>query len=130
MQKYPDATGNQMIQSLLHNTGSEDHPLEFDANDGFGYGTASLTRVLAADPLQYPDESSLLDKRLSTAVGPAARRRRTGARCGPARGINRRIAVPLCDHGVGVGVLVLIVVGVVVTVVLVRRSNRSRPTNP
>jgi hypothetical protein len=32
--------------------------------------------------------------------------------------------------GVGVGVLVLIVVGVVVTVVLVRRSNRSRPTNP
>ncbi|MBN9177613.1 MAG: S8 family serine peptidase [Microbacterium sp.] len=61
-QKYPDATANQLIQSLIHNTRTEDHPLERDTTGGYGYGPASLRHILAVDPTQYPDENPLMDK--------------------------------------------------------------------
>lgn len=60
-QKYPGATSNQIIQSLIHNTTMKDHPLERDRG-GFGYGPASLRHVLAVDPSQYPDVNPLMDK--------------------------------------------------------------------
>ncbi|QCQ17803.1 S8 family peptidase [Microbacterium sp. RG1] len=123
MQKYPDATGNQLIQSLVHNTGSEDHPLEFDASDGFGYGTASLTRLLAADPLQYPDENPLLDKRLQQPSAEDIADVEQALASSPSKESTGSPLLPVII-GVGVGVLALIVVGVVVTVVLVRRSRR------
>jgi len=131
MQKYPDATGNQLIQSLVHNTGSEDHPLEFDANDGFGYGTASLTRVLAADPLQYPDESPLLDKRLQQPsvqqIADAEKALASAAPDRPSGGedANAVSLIPLLI-GVGIGVLLLVLVAVVVTVFIVRRNNSAQ----
>lgn len=61
-QRYPEATGNQLIQSLIHNTGVEDHPLEHDASGGYGYGAAWLTHLLRVDPAQYPDVNPLMDK--------------------------------------------------------------------
>ncbi len=61
-QKYPDATGSQLIQSLIHNTGVEDHELQRDETGGTGYGWASLRHTLAVDPSQYPDENPLMDK--------------------------------------------------------------------
>lgn len=63
-QKYPNATANQLIQSLIHNTRADDHPLERDAAGGIGYGPASLRHVLAVDPSQYPDVNPLMDKEL------------------------------------------------------------------
>jgi hypothetical protein len=60
-QKYPKATGNQLIQSLIHNTGSDDHELtRFDG--GYGYGAASATHMLRVDPAQYPDENPLMNE--------------------------------------------------------------------
>ncbi|MFG6444368.1 S8 family serine peptidase [Microbacterium sp. P07] len=61
-QRYPEATGNQLIQTLIHNTGVDDHPLERDETGGYGYGAAWLTHMLAVDPTQYPDVNPLMDK--------------------------------------------------------------------
>lgn len=61
-QRYPDATGNQLIQSLVHNTAGGNEALEFAEADGYGYGAAWLSSLLAADPSQYPDENPLMDK--------------------------------------------------------------------
>ena len=59
-QKYPKSTGNQLIQSLINNTGLGDHPLSFSTVDGLGYGPASATSMLAVDPTQYPDVNPLV----------------------------------------------------------------------
>lgn len=59
-QKYPDATGNQLIQTLIHNTGRDDHELEYDAADEYGYGVVSLTHLLRVDPTQYEDVNPLV----------------------------------------------------------------------
>ena len=60
-QKYPAATPNQLIQSLIRNTGVEDHELWYDPANELGYGIVSLTHLLRVDPTQYPDENPLLD---------------------------------------------------------------------
>ncbi|HEY0188865.1 MAG TPA: S8 family serine peptidase [Cellulomonas sp.] len=67
-QKYPAATGDQLIQSLIHNTGSTDHDLAYSSTDGFGYGLASLSHLLRVDPTQHPDENPLLTNQYAVAV--------------------------------------------------------------
>jgi subtilisin family serine protease len=57
-QKYPRATSNQILQSLIRNTGVGAHELGHD--DHLGYGIASLTSMLAADPTQYDDVNPLV----------------------------------------------------------------------
>lgn len=59
-QKYPDATGNQLLQTLIRNTGREDGPFTNDPDSGYGYGAAWLTHMLREDPTQYPDENPLM----------------------------------------------------------------------
>jgi subtilisin family serine protease len=60
-QKYPDATGNQLLQSLIHNTSGEpDHEPSFDSTLVYGYGLVSLTNLLATDPSKYPDVNPLI----------------------------------------------------------------------
>lgn len=59
-QKYPDATAGQLIQSLIHNTGTKgEHEPEW--NSSTGYGAASLTGMLAVDPTKYPDVNPIFD---------------------------------------------------------------------
>lgn len=53
MQKYPDATPNQILQSLIRNTGAEPHELNYE--HGVGYGLVITDVFLAADPTEYPD---------------------------------------------------------------------------
>ncbi|MCC2309577.1 S8 family serine peptidase [Cellulomonas chengniuliangii] len=55
---YPDATANQMIQSLIRNAGPDDQEPTRDAH--LGYGIVSIERMLAHDPTAYPDENPLL----------------------------------------------------------------------
>ncbi len=125
-QKYPDATGNQLIQSLVRNTGAEDHEVQYSDTGGYGYGVASLRHTLSNDPTHYEDTNPLLNKN----TGPtqeevdeaAAALAPLPATDQPSEeGIGAFLPVII---GAGAGVLVLIVVGVVVTVVLVRRSRR------
>ncbi|MFI2754396.1 S8 family peptidase [Cellulomonas sp. P22] len=65
---YPDATANQMIQSLIRNTGPTDH--ELTRNADLGYGIVDVQHMLAHDPTTYPDENPLLrdDAEPSTAT--------------------------------------------------------------
>lgn len=60
LQKYPDATANQVIQSLIRNTDAEPHELYFDDTGETGYGSVDTISLLAADPTQYEDVNPLL----------------------------------------------------------------------
>jgi len=55
--QYPSATGNQLIQHLIHYSGGTG-PFRWDPY--YGFGVASVTKMLAHDPTQWPDENPLL----------------------------------------------------------------------
>ena len=57
-QKWPDATPNQILQSLVHSGLNPDHTW----NDKTGYGAAALGSLVNDDPSQYPDENPILNK--------------------------------------------------------------------
>ncbi len=69
MQKYPHATHNQILQSLIHNTGLEPHDLVFDTEGQYGYGTVTTQLFLATDPTQYEDVNPLLLENFDEAAG-------------------------------------------------------------
>lgn len=57
VQKWPDATASQLLQSLIRNTGSTPHELEW--SNRFGHGIVNATRLVEEDPSQYADENPL-----------------------------------------------------------------------
>ena len=57
-QKYPQASGDQLLQSMIHNTGQEGGDAVWDPT--YGYGFVVPDTLLAADPTQYPDVNPLL----------------------------------------------------------------------
>ena len=57
-QKWPDATPNQILQSLVHSGLNPNH----DWNEKTGYGAAALGSLVNDDPSQYPDENPILNK--------------------------------------------------------------------
>ena len=57
-QKWPDATPNQILQSLVHSGLNPDH----EWNQKTGYGAAALGSLVNDDPTQYPDENPIMDK--------------------------------------------------------------------
>ena len=74
-QKYPDATGNQLIQTLIHNTDDDPSTVLFDTENRYGYGAASATRMLRVDPSRYDDVNPLIvadDDAMPTAAEIAA----------------------------------------------------------
>ncbi len=54
--KYPEATGNQLLQHMVHHTGG-DGPYAWD--DTYGFGIVSVTEMLQTNPTQWPDENPL-----------------------------------------------------------------------
>ncbi len=61
MQQYPEATSNQILQSLIRNTGVDaPHEPVFDAGGAYGYGPLDLISLLADNPAQYADVNPLL----------------------------------------------------------------------
>ena len=57
-QKWPDATPNQILQSLVHSGLNPNH----EWNQYTGYGAAALGSLVNDDPSQYPDENPILNK--------------------------------------------------------------------
>jgi hypothetical protein len=53
---YPEATGNQILQHLIHYPGG-DGPYTWD--EEFGFGIVSVIEMLETDPAQWPDENPL-----------------------------------------------------------------------
>ncbi|TFV96698.1 S8 family serine peptidase [Leifsonia flava] len=135
-QKYPKATGNQLIQTLIHNTGAGNPDLIHD--NTYGYGTASLTTMLTVDPTTYPDVNPLiLDD--PDAVPAAAEFAQASAAPSASESPSTApvasdddttgLAVPVIIGIVVVGALVL--AGLVVLIVLLvrRRPSTSPPAN-
>ena len=57
-QKWPDATTNQILQSLVRSGLNPNH----DWNEKTGYGAAALGSLVNDDPSQYPDENPIIQK--------------------------------------------------------------------
>ncbi|MHA3946893.1 S8 family serine peptidase [Cellulomonas bogoriensis] len=57
--EHPEATGNQIIQTLVRHTFQNNGDLSRH-NDAIGYGTVSILNMLNADPTTYPDTNPLL----------------------------------------------------------------------
>lgn len=55
--KYPEATGNQLVQHLIHFTTDP----KYDWNPTYGFGIISVPRMLSSSPMQWPDENPLLN---------------------------------------------------------------------
>lgn len=143
-QKYPKATSNQLIQSLIHNTTLEDHPLLRDTESGYGYGPMSLRHMLRVDPTQYPDVNPLFDKDYAKptsaevdaitakiAAGEDAHPKKwssfdeySESRATTPSLLGALSGIPLWLV-IGAGVLALIVLaGIVLTIVLIARRNK------
>lgn len=120
-QKYPDATSNQLIQSLIHNTGVDDHELTYDSAQLYGYGVVSLTHLLRVDPTMYPDVNPLLEpdgepnaEEIAAALAEATPQPTTP----PTEGTPSWLPVLI---GIGVGGAVLVVAVALLIAVLLRR---------
>ncbi|CAN5612857.1 hypothetical protein BH10ACT10_BH10ACT10_29630 [soil metagenome] len=53
--KYPDTTGNQLVQQLIHTTSSGKYAWDRD----YGFGLVSMSKMLASDPTAWPDVNPL-----------------------------------------------------------------------
>ena len=138
LQKYPTATGNQLIQSLILNTSAKDHPLSFDTA-GYGYGPASLSHLLRVDPTQYPDTNPLLNKPNGLGVPTAAEFTAAANSASPTPSAPPSAAAPSPGKASGsimpgllteiviavIVVLLLLIAAAVTLVVVVRRRNRT-----
>jgi len=138
---HPDATANQVIQTLLRNTSTGAG--ELTRNDSWGYGTVSLGNMLKADPSSYPDVNPLV--RTDPAAEPAAADLVGGAATGGSTTgpVNEPTDASAVGTGTGFsiaslalvagGVLALIaLVGGVIAFVLIRRRRTGpvhRPAN-
>ena len=62
MQKWPDATGNQILQSLVRNTkGNASGGPKLDPEHKRGFGIVDPGKLLSVDPTRYPDVNPLLE---------------------------------------------------------------------
>ncbi|MCR2794344.1 S8 family serine peptidase [Microbacterium sp. zg.Y625] len=61
-EQHPEATGNQLVQALLHSTNGSIHDLTYEPEAGYGYGAAWPASLLQDDPTRYPDENPLMDR--------------------------------------------------------------------
>lgn len=137
--KFPEATGNQLIQTMLHNTNAKKQP-ELEWGDELGYGAISLTSMLADDPLSYPDENPLFDNpqfELNSAMGPTAEDVRAAAEDGaestPSASPTSDAAEPADAQDGGspwwpwvAGGGLIIVLGVAIVVIVVNGRTRRR----
>lgn len=143
-QRHPDATGNQLVQSLIHTTNATTtaEPVS-DPGSGYGYGAAWPATLLADDPTDYPDENPLMDrpsgrptmedvaaaKARGSVYPPEAAEEASPAPSGETPSSAAPVGVILA---VVLGVLGVVVVAGVVTVliVVIRKKNTHRGGTP
>lgn len=141
-QKYPEATSGQLIQSLIHNTGTKgEHEPQWDSTAG--YGAASLTGMLAVDPTKYPDENPLFDaddpnespslrmvNEAKAALGQSAPTDGPSAQPDePITTDSPSAASPMMPWLIGGGIiLVLLVIGGIILAIVLTRSSRRQNT--
>ncbi|KAB7790165.1 S8 family serine peptidase [Bifidobacterium leontopitheci] len=67
-QKWPEATGNQLIQSLIRNTKSGKGKPVIDPERRRGFGEVNLNALLTVDPTQYKDVNPILEYQVKAAA--------------------------------------------------------------
>ena len=148
---YPNATANQILQTLITNTGPTDHAVKHD--NSWGYGIVNVRHMLAVDPTTYPDVNPLLrdnnDPETRPTIAqianpdlpytrpsepgttpdaspsPSASAAATGDASGPSTADESGVNVPLIT---GLGLAGLLVLGVIATVVVLVVINRRHAT--
>ena len=68
MQKWPDATGNQILQSLVRNTKEGKGKPTIDPERKRGFGEVDLNALLTVDPTQYKDVNPILEYQMKAAA--------------------------------------------------------------
>lgn len=130
-QKYPKATGNQLIQTLIHNTGAGNPELTHD--NTYGYGIASLTTMLTVDPTTYPDVNPLITD--DPGVTPAAAEFAAASSSAPSDEVSASPSTaPVVADDAGPNLLVvagiavlgaLVLAGLIVLIVMIARRPPS-----
>ncbi|PTT14039.1 hypothetical protein DBR36_16360 [Microbacterium sp. HMWF026] len=137
-QKYPQATGNQLVHALISSTNGTVHePVR--ADDGYGYGAAWLPTLLTVDPEQYPDETPLMGRELGMPSAEQVSQARAEGFVAPEsqnepRNTFDRGAVqqapfdltPLVVGGVGLLVVLVLVAGIITVLVITRQRRKTR----
>lgn len=67
VQRWPGATGNQVLQSLVHNTVEGGGSVRRDPQERRGYGVIDLPAMLRVDPSGYPDVNPVLEAQVRAA---------------------------------------------------------------
>lgn len=135
MQKFPDATGNQILQLLLHNTDVDaPHEIYFDSTFLHGYGSVDTINLLAGDPSLYPDTNPLLEEdgipspaelTVTASPSPSASPTTTPPASGATSESGSSALAGWVWPLIIVAVAFFIVVGIFVTLVMVRRNRRK-----
>jgi subtilisin family serine protease len=131
MQKWPDASGNQILQDLVRSSNDQGEPFFDPGLTGFGLATA--TRMLDRDASQYEDVNPLLDMRSvqipptpELLAAPTAEPETEPTVDDPVAAPNSSPMVPLLLTILGGGIVVVIIV--LVVVFAVRRSRLKTPS--
>ncbi|WP_292723118.1 S8 family serine peptidase [Microbacterium sp. 13-71-7] len=138
--KFPSATCNQLLQTMIRNTGGTHHEPQWGSD--LGYGTISLTQMREDNPLAYEDVNPFFDPKASQSQGPTVddvRAAKGAEALKPTAGSQTttpQTGKPSADgasegtptwvpFAIGGGALLLIVVGGVIAVVMSSRRRRG-----
>jgi hypothetical protein len=129
MQKWPDASGNQILQDLVRSSNDQGEPIFDPGFTGFGFATA--TRMLNRDASQYEDVNPFFDVRRDNQ--PSVQEL-LAAPTQTAEPESTTAPVPAADSSPQIGLLFIVLGGVfaaavvLVVVFVVRRSRRKPPS--
>ncbi|MCR2825925.1 S8 family serine peptidase [Microbacterium sp. zg.Y909] len=146
-QRYPEASGNQLVQALIHTTNGSIHEPMYEPETGYGYGAAWPATLLQSDPTSYADENPLMDRPYGI---PSAEQvadavaRESGASpedAAPAPADEDAAAAPVqadplgplgpAGIAVSVGLVAVVVAGIITAlVIVVRRKGPRRGATP
>lgn len=135
MQKWPDATGNQILQDMVRSS-NDAGTANFDPSGLIGYGFVTATRMIQRDPAQYEDVNPLLENvrgfaqptseeiyAAPTATVTPTPETEPGEAAEPGINLSSLLIIALGAGGL------LVVAAVVITVVVVSRRRSSVPSS-
>lgn len=140
--KYPAVTNNQILQSVIHNTGDEDHELYVDPDNYWGHGPINLAHLLSVDPSKYPDINPLVIDAVDAwpsykeITGGASQEPSSTVSSGPTASPSSRASIlPITNADsvpsdtsapwLIIAIVSVVCVGVVVSIVLLRSRKRG-----
>ncbi|MEV7756485.1 S8 family serine peptidase [Microbacterium sp. NPDC089180] len=141
-QKYPDATGDQLVHSLIATTNATQHE-PARTEDGYGYGAAWLPTLLSVDPTTFPDESPLMSKPVGAPTQEQIDTAKTDGfvpvtvprsadqyedAAPPSSGFD--IASLVIWAVIGIGILLVVAAVVIVLIVITRRRKAGKGNTP